>query len=175
MTTVFSGVRKGDVALAAVLTALGVLLMVGNINADPHAGTRVDSQSWLLVPVFAAATLPILWRRRSMVGVYVATAAALAVHLLAFGHDVRCGAGLPLAFALAYSAGRLQRGRASVVGLAATIGIQALVLAYDTAAGLAIIPVTAVIGVAAWGVGTWLQRRSDATTSTTSVPVEQYV
>jgi hypothetical protein len=175
MNTVFSGVRKGDVALAAVLTALGVLLMVENIKSDPGAATRIDSHSWLLVPVFAAATLPILWRRRSMTGVYVVTAAALAVHLVAFDHLVRCGAGLPLAFALAYSAGRLQRGRASLLGLAATLGIQVLVLMYDTAAGLGIIPVTAVIGVAAWGVGTWLQRRSEVTASPTTVPAESYV
>jgi hypothetical protein len=175
MATVFSGVRKGDVALAAVLTALGVLMMLENILSDPDGATRIDSQSWLLVPVFAAATLPILWRRRSMTGVYVVTAAALAVHLLAFDHLVRCGAGLPLAFALAYSAGRLQRGWASLLGLVASLGIQVLVLLYDTAAGLSIIPVTAVIGVAAWGVGAWLQRRSEITSSPTTAPVESYV
>ena len=159
MDGIFAGVRKGDAALAAVLTALGALLMVMNITGD-EAGTRIDSRSWLMVPVFAAATLPILWRRRGMVAVIAVTAAALAVHVLAFGWVVRCGAGLPLAFALAYGAGRLSRGGWSFAGLAATIGIQFLVLVRDSAAGLDIIPVTAAIAIAAWGAGVWLRRRA---------------
>jgi uncharacterized membrane protein len=88
------------------------------------------------------------------------TAAALAVHLLAFGAMVRCGAGLPLAFALAYGVGRLSDGWRSWVGLLLATGIQVLVLAQDSAAGLDIIPVTAVIGVAIWGVGVWVRRRA---------------
>ena len=78
-----------------------------------------------------------------MPAVLVVTAVALAVNVLAFGWLVRCGAGLPLAFALAYSAGRLISGRASWLGLAAATGIQFLVLVRDSAAGLEIIPVTA--------------------------------
>jgi hypothetical protein len=154
----FEGVRKGDVALAVVLTILGVVLMVENITAvDPEV--RIDSHSWLLVPVFAAATLPILWRRRGMLAVTLVSAAALAVHLLAFGWVVRCGAGLPLAFALAYGVGRLAPRWQSWVGLLATLVVQVLVLVEDSAAGLQIVPVTALIGVAAWGVGVWLRQR----------------
>jgi hypothetical protein len=157
----FDGVRKGDVALAAVLTILGVALMVENIMAvDPDV--RIDSHSWLMVPVFAAATLPILWRRRGILAVTIVTAAAMGVHLLAFGWVVRCGAGLPLAFALAYGVGRLAPRWRSWVGLLATLVIQVLVLAQDSAAGLQVIPFTAVIGVAAWGVGVWLRQRVGA-------------
>ncbi|WP_375501388.1 hypothetical protein [uncultured Jatrophihabitans sp.] len=159
MSTLFAGVRRGDVALATLLTALGVLLMVENINSTDHS-TRVDSHSWLLVPVFAAATVPILWRRRNLFAVYAATAAALAVHTVAFDWVVRCGAGLPLAFALSYAAGRLERGRHAVIGLIVTVGLQALVLVRDSAAGLGILPVTAGISVVFWGIGIWLQRRS---------------
>jgi hypothetical protein len=72
---------------------------------------------------------------------------------------VRCGAGLPLAFALAYGAGRLAPRWQSWVGLVVTLVIQVLVLVQDSAAGLSVIPVTAVIGVAAWGVGVWLRQR----------------
>ena len=89
MTTIFTGVRRGDVALAVLATGLGVALMLENIMAGPDAGVRVDSHSWLMVPVFALATIPILWRRRSMLAVCLVTAAALAVHLLAFGWMVR--------------------------------------------------------------------------------------
>jgi hypothetical protein len=167
--TIFEGVRKGDVALAVGTTALGVAQMTENMLAGPDADVRIDSHSWLLLPVFAAATLPILWRRRSMPAVLAVTAAALAVHVLAFGSLVRCGAGLPLAFALAYGAGRLMAGRASWLGLAAAIGIQFLVLVRDTAAGLEIIPVTALMGAAAWGVGVWLRQRA-ARSASVSVP-----
>jgi hypothetical protein len=152
-------IRPGDVILAVALTALGAVLMFANINS-PDPGTRVDTDSWATIPVFAAATLPILWRRRSMVAVLVVTLAALAVHVVAFGWMVRCGAGLPLAFALSYSAGRLLRGREGWAGLALSVAVQALVLMKDSAAGLEIIPVTAAIGVAFWGAGMFLQRRS---------------
>jgi hypothetical protein len=158
--TIFDGVRKGDVALAVGTTALGVAQMIENMLAGPDPEVRIDSHSWLLLPVFAAATVPILWRRRSMPTVLAVTAVALAVHVLAFGWLVRCGSGLPLAFALAYGVGRLMAGRASWLGLAAVTGIQFLVLVRDSAAGLEIIPVTALIGAAAWGVGVWLRRRA---------------
>jgi hypothetical protein len=161
MNKIFAGVRQGDVVLAVLMTALGVLMMLENILSGSTAEVRIDSHSWLLVPVFAAATLPILWRRRSMIGVLVVTAAALAVHVLPFGWMVRCGAGLPLAFALAYGAGRLSRGVWSWIGLVGSLAVQFLVLVRDSAAGLDIIPVTAAIGVAAWGVGVLLARRAE--------------
>ena len=63
--------RKGDIALAGVLTALGVALMIENITAT-DAAVRIDSRSWLMIPLFAAATLPILWRRRNMLAVTLA-------------------------------------------------------------------------------------------------------
>lgn len=171
MNTIVRDIRKGDVALAALLTALGVWLMVENITAGPQEGVRIDSHSWLMVPVFAVATLPLLWRRRSMTGVLVVTAVALAAHVALFDWVVRCGAGLPLAFALAYSVGRLMRGRSAILGLLATLGIQVLVLVRDSAAGLGIIPVTAVIALAVWGVGTLLQRRA-VDTAPVAVPAE---
>ena len=157
----FEGVRKGDVALAAVLTVLGVALMIENITAV-GPDVRIDSHSWLLIPVFAAATVPILWRRRNMLAVTLVTAVAMGAHLLAFGWVVRCGAGLPLAFALAYGVGRLAPRWQSWVGLVATLVVQVLVLVQDSAAGLSILPVTALIGVAAWGVGMWVRHRADA-------------
>jgi hypothetical protein len=160
MTTIFNGVRKGDVVLAVLATGLGVALMLENIFAGADAGVRIDSHSWLSIPVFALATIPILWRRRSMLAVLLVTAAALALHVLAFGWMVRCGAGLPLAFALAYGAGRLNDGWRSWVGLVAVTAIQVLVLVQDSAAGLDIVPFTAVIGAAIWGVGVWVRRRA---------------
>lgn len=170
MSTLFAGVRKGDAVLAALLTALGVVLMVENMIADPDPGMRLDSRSWLMIPVFAAATVPILWRRRSLLVVYAVTLAALLAHVLAFGWVVRCGAGLPLSFALAYAAGRLAKRWHSVAGLAAALAVQALVLVQDSAAGLGIIPVTAGLAALAWGIGAGLRRRSAKNAPVEPVP-----
>lgn len=158
-------IRPGDIVLALALTALGVVLMVANINGGDD-GTRVDSDSWLTIPVFAAATVPILWRRRNMIAVLGVSMAAIALHDVAFGWMVRCGAGLPLSFAMAYGAGRLLKGRDTWIGLAMTVGLQVLVLLKDSAAGLEIIPATAVIAAASWGAGMFLQRRSERATTT---------
>jgi hypothetical protein len=82
----------------------------------------------------------------------------MAVHVAAFHWVVRCGAGLPLAVVLAYSAGKLIGDRTqSVVGLVLTIGVQFLVLVQDSAAGLGILPFTAVFGAVAWGIGLYVQ------------------
>jgi hypothetical protein len=160
MKNILRGVRPLDYALAAALTAIGVVLMVANMGG-PDGSTRIDSTSWVMIPVFAAATLPILWRRTNLWAVLGVTAAALGVHDIAFGWVVRCGAGLPLAFALAYAVGRLMSDRRqSYYGLAAVVVIQFLVLVTDSAAGLGIIPFTAVISAGFWGVGRYVQKRS---------------
>src|SRR3954452_5148754 len=162
MNTVFAGVRRGDLVLAALVTAFGAQQMAMNAGAPSDWAVRIDSHSWWSVPVFAVATLALLWRRRNMLFVLAVAAAALAVHVLAFGWMVRCSAGLVLTAALAYSAGRLLSGRAAWGGLAAVIGVQALVLVKDSAAGLAIIWAAALIAAACWGVGRWLERRQSA-------------
>lgn len=160
MNTLFAGVRKGDVVLAALATALGVALMIEDIISDPDPGIRMDSRSWLMIPVFAAATVPILWRRRNLFLVYAVTLSALVIHVLAFGWTVRCGAGLPLSFALAYASGKLTKGWPSVLGLAATVAVQVIVLMKDSAAGWEILPFTVLIAAVSWGIGAGLRRRS---------------
>jgi hypothetical protein len=172
MNKVFEGIRPTDVVLAIVMSVLGVYLMLENINSTA-SDVRVDSTSWLLIPVFLAATIPVLWRRRSILTVTLATAAALAAHVAAFGWDVRCGAGLPLAVALAYAAGRFVTDRRqSALTMVLTLGVQGLVLVRDSAAGLEILPVTAVIGVAAWAIGMYVTTRIS---SGASVPAEDAV
>ncbi|MFT4008980.1 MAG: hypothetical protein QM655_02950 [Nocardioidaceae bacterium] len=166
---IFKGVRIGDAVLAVALTAVGVLLMLGNIHdttPDATAALKAEnlqhaitSDSWLMLPVFALVTVPILWRRRNILAVVGVTAAALAVHVVAFDWVVRCGAGLPLAFALAYGVGRLVNDRGvSIAGFAATLVVQLLVLIRDAAAGIEILPVTAVLGAACWGAGILVTR-----------------
>jgi len=160
MKSLLRGVRPLDYVLAASMTALGIILMRENMHG-PTGKTRIDSTTWVLIPVFLAVTLPILWRRTNLWAVLGVTAAALVVHDVAFGWVVRCGAGLPLAFALAYAVGRLISDRKqSYWGVAATIAIQFLVLVWDSAAGLGVMPFTAVIAIAFWGVGRYVQKRS---------------
>ena len=171
MNGLLKGVRPGDAALAAVLTALGTVLMVMDINADPadteglhHA---ITNHSWLMLPVFLGATIPVLWRRRNVLAVTLASTAVMGLHVLAFDWVIRCGAGLPLSFALAYSVGRLAAKREAYAGLAVVIAGQVLVLVRDSAAGLGILPVTALLALAAFGAGAFVrqqvEKRADAT------------
>ena len=74
---IFKGLRPVDWVLAGALTALGVWLMVENVvisdaqvAANISAGTMVHemtSHSWAMVPVFAVATVPVLWWRRNVI------------------------------------------------------------------------------------------------------------
>src|SRR5690349_8487443 len=106
MGEVFRGVKPRDWLLAGALTLLGAALMLMNV-ASSDAGTArdvatgemahaVESHSLWLVPVFAAATVPVLWWRRSAAAVTGVVLGALVLHDLLFGWVTRCGAGLPL-------------------------------------------------------------------------------
>ena len=63
---------------------------------------QMTSHSWAMVPVFALATIPVLWWRRSVIAVTGIALVVMVLHDLLFGWVTRCGAGLPLAFVLAY-------------------------------------------------------------------------
>src|SRR5689334_16379035 len=112
MGEVFRGVKPRDWLLAGALTLLGAVLMVENVIADDAGVARevargamehpLDSHSWWMLPVFAAATVPVLWWRRSALAVTAVALAALVAHDLLFGWVTRCGAGLPLAFVLGF-------------------------------------------------------------------------
>ncbi|RLV48835.1 hypothetical protein D9V37_09505 [Nocardioides mangrovicus] len=162
MEKVLGRIRPSDAVLAVITSGLGIWLMVENMGGADDK-TRIDSTSWLLVPVFLLATVPVLFRRINLTAVVLTSIVAMAVHVLAFGWLVRCGAGLPLSLVLAYSAGRLVRNRAqSLVALVLTAVLQAVVLVRDSAAGLGVLPVTAVLGVAVWCVGVYVAHRFDA-------------
>ena len=61
------GIRPVDAVLTAVLVALGSSLTIMNIYSD-DPGTRIDSRSWLMLPVFVASIVPVLWWRRWTAG-----------------------------------------------------------------------------------------------------------
>jgi signal transduction histidine kinase len=142
---VFRGIRPVDWALSGALTALGIWLMVEDVLfTDAHAesaiaqGTMVHtltSHSWAMVPVFALASLPVLWWRRSVVGVTAIALAVMVLHDLLFGWVTRCGAGLPLVFVLAYLGGLALTGKPAWIMLGLTTLLTAAVLVFDSTTG----------------------------------------
>jgi signal transduction histidine kinase len=155
----FGAVRPGDVVLAAVLVALGSWLMVLNVVSDDPT-TRIDSRSWWMLPLFLAACVPVLWWRRRLLAVLAVATVVMAGHDVLFGHLVRCGAGLPLAFVLAFLSGRGYERRRGLLGLALTALLACAVLVLDTAAGPELIPVALLILALLWGIGQVVRNRS---------------
>src|SRR5437867_9726984 len=105
MGEVFRGIKLRDWGIAGSLTVLGVLLMLENLQM-PDAKVRaaiaegsmvhaLSSHSLWMIPVFAAATIPVLWWRRSIIAVATVSVLAMALHVVLFGWVTRCGAGLP--------------------------------------------------------------------------------
>lgn len=159
---VFRSVRPIDVVIATVLAALSVVLMqmqVGMRVGVPVDGVTIDSNTaWL--HLFVLAPLAVLWWRRSVIAVTLVATAVVLLHTVAFGSVVRCGAGLPLAFVMAFLAGyQYERPRAwwalAAVELLAFAG-----LIDDAQAGLGILPVVAVMAVGIWWVARVARRRA---------------
>ncbi len=167
---VLRGIRPVDWVLAGVLTALGVWLMVENVQlTGEHAasaiadGTMVHdltSHSWLMVPAFVFATVPVLWWRRSVVTVSAISLAAMVLHDVLFGWVTRCGAGLPLAFVLAYlGAVTLERGGAAMVLTLAAL-LTAAVAVVDATTGFDVLVVAFPIVVIVFGIGRAVRHRT---------------
>jgi hypothetical protein len=160
---IVKGLRPGDWVLAGALTALGVWLMAVNVvtsdaqvAANISAGSMVHemtSHSWVMVPVFAVATIPVLWWRRNVIVVTGIAVVAMVTHDLVFGWVTRCGAGLPLAFALAYlGAASLERRRSWIsLGLATVLTAAVLVVDATTGFGLIVLALPIVLIIFAIG------------------------
>ena len=123
MIGILRGIRVTDYALAAVLTGLGLVLMVFDVRETDASVARdiaggsmvhaVSSHSAAMIPVFAAAAVSVLWWRRSVIAVTAGAIVIMALHDLLFGWVTRCGAGLPLVFVLAFlGALSYERGKA---------------------------------------------------------------
>ncbi|GAA2642514.1 hypothetical protein [Paractinoplanes durhamensis] len=156
-------IRPLDYVLAALMTALGVLLMWANITAgdDPSLIHPVSTTSWLIVPAFLLVTVPILARRWNIAAVVGITVAATALHVLAFDWLTRCGAVLPLSFALAYATARFARTRRDhLLSLAGLVVLLVVTLWHDSSADLAGALPIALPGVALfYGAGLLVQNR----------------
>jgi hypothetical protein len=167
---IFRRVRLVDWLLAAALTLLGIWLMVRNVliqdaevAASIAAGTMVHqltSHSWAMVPVFMLATVPVLWWRGHLIAVTGIALVVMVVHDLLFGWVTRCGAGLPLAFVLAYlGAVALERKQAWIALTLSTL-LTAAVLVLDATTGFEPIVLALPIVLIVFAVGRAVRHRT---------------
>jgi hypothetical protein len=160
---IFKGIRPLDYVLTAVMVALAVLIALENINAGPDADVAhaLDSHSALMVPVFALAALPILWRRRNIlaaIGVsFVITAASLPM----FGWVTRCGWALPVSIAMAYAVARFAGSKQNhIIGLVGILAFQIVTLVQDSSTGgLDALAFSAPVAAVFYGIGLFVEAR----------------
>jgi signal transduction histidine kinase len=167
---VFRGIRPVDWVLAGGLTALGTALMVGNVmisNADVTAAIagrtmvhEMTSHSWAMVPVFALATVPVLWWRRGVVAVTGIALVVMVLHDVFFGWVTRCGAGLPLAFVLAYLGAVSLERRQAWINLGLATLLSAAVLVVDATTGFEPIVLAVPVLLIVFAVGRAVRQRS---------------
>jgi hypothetical protein len=168
---ILKGIRPLDYVLTAVMVALAALIGYENVNAgaDADLAHKLDSQSWLMIPVFVAAALPILWRRRNILAAIAVSFVIVAVSVPMFGWVTRCGFALPLSIAMAYAVARFAGSRQNqVIGLVGVVALQIVTLVKDSSTGglgaLALaVPVAAVF----YGIGLFVQSRAERATEPT--------
>jgi hypothetical protein len=163
MNAIFKGVRPLDYVLAALATGSGIYLMLQNITAHEHGLPHPQSTTTAaMLPLFLAVTLPILWRRRNILAVVGVTTVALAVHVVLFGWNTRCGVVLPLSFALAYAVARFAAGRRDhLIGLVGILLLQIVTIARDSSIDtlLSALPLAIAGGAIFYGIGQFVQVR----------------
>jgi signal transduction histidine kinase len=152
-----------DVVIATVVSALGALLMVGNVKdltdgvppgPDEHAWIEVGAlvPVELAIPLFLLVTVPLLWRRVAPEQAVTASFAGLVVNDLLLGTEfLRCGVVLPTAALFAFSGGfRLgQREARKVLWLALGLVLLDFVVSF----GPVVSAVAAAVVAVTWGVG----------------------
>jgi hypothetical protein len=163
MNAIFKGIRPLDYVLAALATGGGVFLMLENITAHEHGLPHAQSTTTAaMLPFFLAVTLPILWRRRNVLAVVGVTTVALALHVVLFGWNTRCGVVLPLSFALAYAVARFAVGRRDhLIGLVGILLLQIVTIARDSSIDtlLSALPLAVAGGAIFYGIGRFVQVR----------------
>jgi hypothetical protein len=168
MTSATRRIGKRDVAIASVLSLLGLLLMYLNVHdhaADPEEfkkNTAIYFGGLLpygfAIPLFPLVTVPLLWRRAAPIPAVGAAFAGLAVNEVLVGTDVlRCGVVLPTTLFFAFTAGAQLDGRASRIGLGLSLGLILLDGAVEF--GPPGTAVFAVVTAAVWGIGRIVRSR----------------
>jgi hypothetical protein len=165
---IFKGIRPLDYVLAAVMVALGVLIGLENVYATADVSHALDSNSAFMVPVFAIAAVPILWRRRNIVAVIGVSFAVTAASVPMFGWVTRCGWAVPLTMAMAYAVARFAGSKQDrVVGLVGILALQIVMLVKDSATGgLGALAFTVPAAALCYGIGRYVQSRAEKLKST---------
>jgi hypothetical protein len=166
MSNILQGIKPLDYVLAGLMTAGGAFLMYENISASasenaslPHA---LSTQTGAMLPFFLLVTIPILWRRRNILGVIGATAVATVLHVVLFGWVTRCGVELPLTLALAYAVARFSRDRRDQwIGLTGILLIQVVLIARDASIDrlVSALPLSIPAAALFYGIGFFVQNR----------------
>ena len=170
MVEVFRGIRPIDWVLAVLLTAAGAVLMVGNVVTSDASVTRqiasggmthtMSSHSWAMLPVFLIAPVAVLWWRRGILAVTGVALTVMVLHDLLFGWVTRCGAGLPLAFVLAYLGAVALDRRQAWIALALSVLLTAAVLVVDATTGFEPILLALPIVLIVFGIGRAVRHRT---------------
>jgi hypothetical protein len=170
MREVFRGIKWPDYAAAAVLTALGVILMRFNVvetdagvarqvAAGGMAHTMSGHSPWM-IPVFLGTTIPVLWWRRSVLAVTGVCLAVMVLHDALFGWVTRCGAALPLVFVLTFlGALTYERGKAWLTaGLTAALTVAVSVR--DSTTGFSVVALVVPVLLVVFGIGRAARHRT---------------
>ena len=161
---VVKGIRPLDYLLTVAMVALAVVLALANINAGAtnDLAHQLDSHSALMIPVFVIAALPVLWRRRNILGAIGVSFVVLAASVPAFGWVTRCGFALPLSVAMAYAVARFAGNRQNqVVGLVGILALQIVTLMKDASTGgLSALGIAVPAAAVGYGIGLFVQDRA---------------
>ncbi len=166
------GVTKRDIAITAILSALGVALMLENVIGDDRLadGRMVDSGARaavhignlipfeFAVPLFLLVTVPLLWRRVAPLAAVGFALGGLVLNEVLLGSEiVRCGVLLPTAFIFAFTIGTRCDGRDVWIGLALVLGLVAVEIPFELGPGVAAVMLA--VTVAMWGIGRVVRSR----------------
>lgn len=160
-------IGKRDIAIATVVSALGVLLMYGNI-VDPADPNNPDQSAWLhvgsllprelAIPLFLLVTVPLLWRRVNPLAAAGAAFAGLLVNEALLGTEfIRCGVVLVTVFLLAFAAGSRLDERGARIGLLLVVGIATVAITPELGPAMAAFMVA--VTVAMWAIGRVVRSR----------------
>lgn len=157
-------IGKRDIAIASVLSALGLGLMYLNV-AEPASEEELGLVRYggvlpvvFALPLFLLVTVPLLWRRAAPLAAVGLSFSGLVLNELLIGTEVlRCGVVLPTALLFAFAAGAVLEGREARFGLALSAGLTLVDF------GVGFDPLTTAVmttvTVAVWGIGRLVRSR----------------
>ena len=150
-------IRKGDIALAAVVS------LVALYNMSTEVGDDEIHASVLAVPLFLLVTVPLLWRRAAPLVALGAVLAGVLLHIALFGTDViRCGIVIPVVFLLVFAAGARLPAREALLGLLlAEVTLVAMILADGADDIVSALPFVTPLAAAVWGIGRLVRSRAE--------------